>query len=142
MENNNEINLTFNSLSENEALARNVISCYVLPLNPTVSEITDIKTAVSEAVTNAIVHAYKDKIGKVEMSASVDGNTLHIKIKDEGVGIEDVEKALEPFFTTSDGDERSGMGFTIIQSFMDGFKVESVLGKGTSIYMSKVIGSK
>lgn len=141
MKRNNYLTVSFNSESVNESLARSIISCFVLRLNPSVSEITDIKTAVSEAVTNAIVHAYKGESGKITMRANIIGNEVHIKISDKGVGIEDVRLAIEPFYTTSPEEERSGMGFTIIKSFMDGFKVVSKKGKGTSVYMSKVIGS-
>ena len=140
MKSDNYLTVTFNSDSVNESLARSVISCFALRLNPSISEITDIKTAVSEAVTNCIVHAYKGTKGKIVMEAFITDNVLHIKITDKGVGIEDLNTALEPFYTTSPDDERSGMGFTIIKSFMDGFKVRSKKGKGTTVYMSKVIG--
>jgi stage II sporulation protein AB (anti-sigma F factor) len=140
--NNNKITLQFKSLSKNESFVRGVISAYALTLNPSISEITDIKTAVSEAVTNAIVHAYKGTVGEVTLEAYTTDNTLHIKISDKGIGIENIDEALEPFFTTGLGDdERSGMGFTIIKSFMDDFKIESEPNKGTTVYMSKNIKS-
>lgn len=142
MENNNLIKIEFSSISENESFARNLVSCYALKLNPSISELTDIKTAVSEAVTNVIVHAYKDKIGKVYLELYILQNTIHIKVIDKGVGIDDLSKALEPFFTTGPEDERSGMGFTIIKSFMDSLEVESKIGEGTTVIMSKVIKNK
>ena len=138
---NNSFKLTLKSLSVNESFARNVISCFALRLNPSISEITDIKTAVSEAITNCIVHAYKNVIGDIEMLGWIEENRLHIKITDKGVGIENINLALEPFYTTSAEDERSGMGFTIIKSFMDEFSVTSKLGEGTEVYMCKVIGT-
>ena len=110
-------------------------------LKEILSEITDIKTAVSEAITNCIVHASKNVIGDIEMRGWIEENRLHIKITDKGVGIENINLALEPFYTTSAEDERSGMGFTIIKSFMDEFSVTSKLGEGTEVYMCKVIGT-
>ena len=136
---NNKIKVIFLSKSENEVFARSVISCFAVFLNPSVAEITDIKTAVSEAVTNAIVHAYNDEQGEIVMEAEIIDNTLHINIFDNGVGIEYIDKALEPFYTTKPDDERSGMGFTIMQSFMDSVKVESKKGEGTKVYMTKTI---
>ena len=138
---NNSFKLTLKSLSVNESFARNVISCFALRLNPSISEITDIKTAVSEAITNCIVHAYKNVIGDIVMQGWIENNRLHIKIIDKGVGIENINLALEPFYTTSAEDERSGMGFTIIKSFMDEFNVVSKPGEGTEVYMCKVIGT-
>ena len=136
---NNEMNLKFSSLSINESFARNVVGCFALQLNPSVSEMSDIKTAVSEAVTNCIVHGYDGVIGQIEITAKIIGRELHIKIFDRGVGIENVSEALEPFYTTKPDQERSGMGFTIMKSFMDKVQVESEKGKGTTIYMSKII---
>lgn len=140
MNNLNSVKFIFPSFSENEALARNLVSCFLLPLNPSVSELSEIKTAVSEAVTNAIVHGYSKKKGNVTVTVKRRGEKVKIRVEDKGVGIENVEKALEPFYTTSPESERSGMGFTIIQSFMDGFTLRSVLGKGTVVEMWKVIG--
>ena len=139
---NNKMTLTFLSISENEAFARNVIASFMLPLNPTLTEISDVKTAVSEAVTNAIVHGYPDTVGEVELQAEIEDNSIHIKISDSGVGIENVEKALEPFYSTKTESERSGMGFTIMQSFMDKIDVKSAQNVGTTIKMSKIINSK
>ncbi len=137
----NKMNLSFISISENEAFARNVIASFMLTLNPTLSEISDVKTAVSEAVTNAIVHGYKNQTGIVEISAEIDGQSIHIKIKDGGVGIENVDLAQEPFFTTGIESERSGMGFTVMRSFMDSVEVISKLNEGTTVIMTKKIAN-
>ena len=135
----NKMTIKFLSKSVNESFARTVAGCFALQLNPSVSEISDIKTAVSEAVTNSIVHGYQNEIGEITMEGEIVGDTLHINIFDNGVGIEDVEQALEPFYTTKSQDERSGMGFTIMKSFMDEVKVKSKLNQGTQIYMTKKI---
>lgn len=137
----NKMMIKFNSLSENERFARNVIASFLLPLNPSVSELSDVKTAVSEAVTNAIVHGYPNDVGEVTMVAEIDGNEVHIIISDQGVGIESLENAMEPFFTTKPDEERSGMGFTIIKTFMDNVKVFSEVNVGTTVDMTKVIKS-
>ena len=135
----NKMRLSFLSHSENESFARSVIACFALQLNPSIAEISDIKTAVSEAVTNAIVHGYPNDIGEIILESEYNDKILHINVFDEGVGIENVSEAIEPFYTTKPEDERSGMGFTIMKSFMDEVKVESKKGKGTKIYMSKNI---
>ena len=135
----NKMSLSFISISQNEAFARNVIASFMLTLNPTLTEISDVKTAVSEAVTNAIVHGYKNEIGIVEINAEIDGEIIHIEIKDGGVGIENVDLAKEPFFTTGEESERSGMGFTVMSSFMDSLEVISKLNEGTTVKMSKKI---
>lgn len=135
----NKMKLSFLSLSENESFARGVISCFALQLNPSLAELADIKTAVSEAVTNAIVHAYLNKEGEIIIESEINGDILHINIFDQGVGIENLSEALEPFYTTKPEEERSGMGFTIMKSFMDEVRVESEKDKGTKIYMSKKI---
>lgn len=137
----NKMLLKFDSVSENEGFARNVIASFLLPLNPGISELTDIKTAVSEAVTNAIVHGYPDSVGEVTMFAETDGDNIHIVISDRGVGIEDLQAALEPFYTTKPDDERSGMGFTIIKTFMDEVKVISKNNVGTVVDMTKHLTS-
>ena len=139
---NNKMTLKFISISENESFARNVVASFIMPLNPTLSELSDVKTAVSEAVTNAIVHGYPDALGEVELDAQIEDGTLHIKISDSGVGIENVSLALEPFYSTKIENERSGMGFTIMQSFMDEISVNSKLNEGTIIKMSKKINCK
>ena len=133
----NKMNLNFLSISENEAFARNVIAAFSLGVNPTLSEISDVKTAVSEAVTNAIVHGYPDTVGNIDIEAEINENTLHIIIKDYGVGISNLSEALESFYTTKYEDERSGMGFTIMKSFMDEVKVDSKLNVGTTVEMTK-----
>ncbi len=137
----NSMKIEFSALSENESFARNVVACFALNLNPSVAEITDIKTAVSEAVTNSIVHGYPDGDGQIEMEVFLENNIIHINIFDKGVGIENIEEALEPFYTTKPDDERSGMGFTIMNSFMDKVIVESKKGEGTKVYMSKTLKS-
>lgn len=136
---NNKMKITFLSLSQNESFARSVAGMFALSLNPSVAQISDIKTAVSEAVTNCIVHAYPDCVGEITIEAETENETLHINVFDEGVGIDDVGNALEPFFTTKESEERSGMGFTIMQTFMDEVKVVSERGKGTKVYMTKKI---
>lgn len=133
----NKMKINFASISENEGFARNVIASFMLMLNPTISEVNEVKTAVSEAVTNAIVHGYPDTIGIIEMEAEINDEYLHIEIKDSGVGIENLEKALEPFYSTKFEDERSGMGFTVMKSFMDSVTVESSINLGTCVKMSK-----
>ena len=137
----NKMRLSFDSLSENESFARAVVSCFALQLNPSITEISDIKTAVSEAVTNAIVHGYNRTVGEIVLECAIEEEKIHINIIDNGVGIENVEQALEPFFTTREDDERSGMGFTIMQSFMDEVKIDSQKGIGTKVYMTKIIKS-
>lgn len=135
----NKVIINFLSLSENEALARNVAVFYALKFNPSVSDVSDIKTAVSEAVTNSIVHGYPDKVGNITMECYVKGDFLHINVLDEGVGIKDVNSAIEPFFTTRENEEHSGMGFTIMKSFMDSVNVVSKPNEGVKVYMSKKI---
>lgn len=141
----NYMKLEIAALGQNEGFARNAVAAFALCLQPTLAELSDIKTAVSEAVTNSIVHAYNG--GKTEGKIWIEcraeenatGGVLHITIKDDGCGIADVEKALQPFFTTLENDERSGMGFTIMQGFMDGFSLCSEKGKGTTVSMFRTI---
>ncbi len=132
--------LTFSSLPINESFARSSVGVFALRLNPSISEISDIKTAVSEAVTNSIVHGYPDSVGEIVLEGYTEDDALHINVFDEGVGIENVSEALEPFYTTKSDDERSGMGFTIMKSFMDDIKVVSEKGNGTKVYMLKKLG--
>ena len=135
----NYIHLEFLSRSANEAFARGAAACFAAQLDPTLEELGDIKTAVSEAVTNAIVHAYPDVLGKIVMKLRVrEEHTLEIVVKDWGVGIADVDKARQPLYTTG-GEERSGMGFTIMESFMDALTVRSSEGKGTRVTMRRRI---
>ncbi len=139
----NEIKLKFPSLSENERFSRLVVSGFASQLDPQIDEISDIKTAVSEAVTNSIVHAYKNEIGKIELIARIyEDNIIYIKIKDYGCGIPDIKKAMEPLFTTSPEEERAGLGFAVMESFMDKLKVLSKEGKGTSVILTKKIKTK
>lgn len=134
--------ITFSSRSANEGFARASAACFAARLDPTLDELADIKTAVSEAVTNAIVHGYPDSIGKIVMKLRIrEGRELEIVVRDWGVGIPDVDKAREPMFTTG-SEERSGMGFTIMESFMDSLKVRSLPGKGTTVTMRRKIARR
>lgn len=135
----NEMKLEFKSKSVNEAFARITVAAFVSQLDPTVEEIADIKTAVSEAVTNSIVHAYKDIEGIVKVTTKIENEKIIIEVIDSGLGIENIEEAMKPLFTSKQGEDRSGMGFTIMESFMDDVKVESVLGLGTKVTMEKEI---
>ena len=133
----NYIAMTFPSKSANEAFARSAVACFAAQLDPTMEELGDIRTAVSEAVTNCIVHAYPEKIGEITMRCRIlKDNVLDIVIKDKGIGINDLEQARQPMFTTG-GSERSGMGFTIMESFMSSVSVTSVPGKGTTVHMRR-----
>ena len=138
----NEVTLEFPSRSSNEGFARSAAACFTAQMDPTLNELEDIKTAVSEAVTNAIVHAYPDASGTVTLKMRVcPGNVLELTVKDRGRGIADVEKARQPMFTTG-GAERSGMGFTIMESFMDNLTVRSVPGRGTTVTMKKKLAAR
>ena len=138
----NEMSLRFPSCSSNEGFARAAVACFAAQLDPTLNELEDIKTAVSEAVTNAIVHGYPDRIGDVQIKVRVyPGNELEITVRDQGKGIANVAQAREPMFTTG-GAERSGMGFTIMESFMDKLAVRSVAGRGTTVSMRKKLAPR
>ncbi len=138
----NKFNMNFPSKSSNEAFARNAVSAFALQLDPTIEEINNIKTVVSEAVTNSIVHGYADTIGTVYITAEIrEKSIMVIKIRDKGCGIEDVEKAMEPLFTTQGG-ERAGLGFAVMEAFSDGIKVRSKLGVGTTVTLTVKIGRK
>ena len=138
----NEVTLTFPSRSSNEGFARSAAACFAAQMDPTLNELEDIKTAVSEAVTNAIVHGYPDAIGTVTLKLrECPGNILELVVKDKGRGIPDVEKARQPMFTTG-GAERSGMGFTIMESFMDQLLVRSLPGRGTTVTMKKKLAPR
>lgn len=138
----NYVSMEFLSRSSNEGFARVATAGFAAQLDPTLDELGDIKTAVSEAVTNAIVHAYPDKLGKIVLKLKIlEGNVLEITVRDWGKGIEDVDKAREPLFTTG-GEERSGMGFTIMESFMDKVHIKSATNKGTSVVMRKRIAAR
>lgn len=133
----NELKLQFLSLSENEGFARSCVASFCLPLNPSIETITDIKTAVSEAVTNCVVHAYPNSVGLIEINVKLQENQIYISVKDFGVGIEDILKAKEPFYTSKPESERSGMGFTVMESFMDSVSVNSKPNEGTEIVLIK-----
>ena len=135
----NEMKLEFTSKSNNESFARITIAAFVAQLDPTIEEISDIKTAVSEAVTNCIIHGYEEKEGIVKIECKLFANSIEIEISDNGKGIENVEKARQALYTSKPELERSGMGFTIMESFMDEVKVESVFGIGTKVTMKKII---
>lgn len=136
----NEMILQVSAKSQNEAFARSTVAAFAVSLNPTLEQINDIKTAVSEAVTNAIVHGYEGADGMVTVRAGITGNILHISVADSGRGIEDIKKAMQPFYTTKPEQERSGMGFTVMESFMDSLEVEpNKDGKGITVIMQKTI---
>lgn len=133
----NEMSVSFPSVSSNESFARAVVSAFAAQLDPTLDQLADLKTAVSEAVTNAIVHGYRETIGKVTITARLyETGKVVVKIRDKGVGIEDVEKAMEPLYTTG-GEERAGLGFAVMQSFCDKVSVRSQPGKGTTVTLQK-----
>lgn len=135
----NEMKLEFLSKSNNESFARIAVAAFVAQLDPTIEELADIKTAVSEAVTNSIIHGYEEKEGIIKIECKIFANSVEIEIEDNGKGIKDVEKAREPLYTSKSDLERSGMGFTIMESFMDELEVESILGVGTKVTMKKMI---
>jgi len=138
----NSLKIIIPSYSSNEGFARVAVAAFVAQLDPTIEELNDIKTAVSEAVTNCIVHAYKESIGNIYITANITSdNVVSIRVRDTGCGIEDIEKARQPLFTTAGG-ERAGLGFAVMESFMDSLKVSSRSGKGTSIIMKKTILSR
>jgi len=137
----NEIKLEFTSKSSNEALARVVAAAFVSQLDPTIEELADVKTAVSEAVTNAIIHGYENRPGIIKMECRLFDKSVEIEISDEGMGIEDVERARQPLYTSRPEMERSGMGFTVMESFMDSLEIKSEPGNGTTIIMQKLFNS-
>ncbi len=136
----NEIFIEFLSRGENEGFARMAVSAFIVCLNPDMEELADLKTAVSEAVTNSVVHAYDDESGKIRIHLSRQGNNVVVDVEDYGKGIENVKQAMEPMFTTGSDSERSGMGFTFMELFTDILSVESTKGKGTRVHMEKKIG--
>lgn len=135
----NEMHLEFESKSSNEGFARVTVAAFVAQLDPTMEEIADIKTAVSEAVTNCIIHGYEEGPGKIIIDCKLEDRNIEIKVQDHGVGIEDVEKAKEPLFTTKSELERSGMGFVFMEVFMDSLEVSSEIGQGTTVIMKKTL---
>ncbi len=139
----NEMSVNFPSKSCNESLARSIVAAFVMNIDPTVNELSDIKTAVSEAVTNCIVHGYRKSSGMIYIKGRItDNNKLTIKIRDKGCGIGDVDKAMEPLFTTAPEEERAGLGFAVMQSFCDKVRVKSALGKGTTVTLEKTFGAE
>jgi len=137
---NNEMSLTFLALSENEAFARVAVASFCSCVNPTIDELSDIKTAVSEAVTNSVVHAYPNTIGRIKLDVKLLENEIYITVMDFGVGIKDVEKAKEPFYTSKPDSERSGMGFSVMEEFMDKVLIESESGNGVKVTLIKKVG--
>ena len=135
----NIMELRLLSLSQNESFARSVVGAFATQLNPTLEQIADVKTAVSEAVTNAIVHAYPKSIGDIRIVAELSGQTITVSVEDFGVGIKDIQQARQPFYSTANDDARSGMGFTVMETFMDDVVIESIPGKGSKIQMSKTM---
>lgn len=137
----NNMKVEFEALPENEGFARVTVAAFLTPLNPTLEEIEDVKTAVSEAVTNAVIHGYKELGGTIEISCVLEKDLLKMEITDQGCGIENVEQAMEPMFTTRPDLERSGMGFSFMEAFMDCLEVESTVGQGTRVIMEKKLGN-
>ena len=142
MEQNNEMTIIFDSRSCNEGFARVAVAAFCTQLNPTLEEVADIKTAVSEAITNSIIHGYDNQVKKIRIECRTEDKTLFVTVSDEGRGIPDVEKAMAPMFTTRPELDRSGMGFAFMEAFMDDVQVESEVGKGTIVRMRKTIGSQ
>lgn len=139
MGNTNEMTIVFESRPVNESLARVAVAAFCTQLNPTLEEVADLKTAVSEAVTNCIIHGYEGEIHKIWVTCRLKGQELFVDVKDEGVGIPDVKKAMEPLYTTKPEKDRSGMGFTFMEAFMGEISVESKVGEGTVVHMKKAI---
>lgn len=140
MENTNEMTVIFDSRPVNEGLARIAVAAFCTQLNPTLEEVSDLKTAVSEAVTNCIIHGYEGQVHKIRLECRLKERELFVDVIDEGIGIANVEKAMEPLYTTKPEKDRSGMGFTFMEAFMDEVTVESQVGKGTAVHMKKIIG--
>lgn len=139
MENTNEMTIVFDSRPVNEGMARIAAASFCTQLNPTLEEVADLKTAVSEAVTNCIIHGYEGEVHKIRMDLRLKGRELFVDITDQGVGIPDIKKAMEPLYTSKPEKERSGMGFTFMEAFMDEVTVDSTVGVGTSVHMKKII---
>ena len=136
----NWMQLEMNAISENEQLARIAVASFITPLNPTLEEMADVKTAVSEAVTNAIIHGYEEEEGTVYIRCRLEGDLLEVEVEDKGKGIEDIEQAMEPMYTSKPEGNRSGMGFSFMEAFMDDVDVTSVPGLGTTVFMKKKLG--
>lgn len=139
----NEMDLSFDSRSSNESFARSAVSAFIAQLDPTIGELNELKTAVSEAVTNCIVHAYKNEIGRITVNVKLlPDSAVIIRIKDSGCGIENIEQAMEPLYTTASGDERAGLGFAVMQSFSDSLNVRSRPQKGTTVTLKKKLSRR
>lgn len=136
----NEMELVFDSLSENEGFARVAVAAFMTQMNPILEEVSDVKTAVSEAVTNSIIHGYEKEKGKIRIYCCVSGRELYLEVEDYGIGIEDVQRAMEPLYTSKPEQDRSGMGFAFMEAFMDKVEVESIPGEGTIVKMKKTTG--
>ena len=137
----NWMQLEISAISENEQLARIAVASFITPLNPTLEEMADVKTAVSEAVTNAIIHGYEEQVGTVYIRCRLEGELLEVEVEDKGKGIEDIEQAMEPMYTTKPEGNRSGMGFSFMEAFMDELEVTSIPGDGTIVFMKKKLGT-
>lgn len=137
----NWMQMEFQAISENEQLARIVVASFITPLNPTLEEMADVKTAVSEAVTNAIIHGYEEKEGLIYLRCRLSGDLLEVEIEDKGKGIDNIDQAMEPMFTTKPDRDRSGMGFSFMEAFMDELEVTSIPGAGTIVTMKKKLGT-
>ena len=137
----NHMQVEFDAISENEQLARLAVAAFITPLNPTIEEMSDVKTAISEAVTNAIIHGYEQEKGKVFIRCTLRGDLLEVEIEDQGKGIVDVEQAMEPMYTSKPEADRSGMGFSFMEAFMDELEVSSIVGVGTTVSMKKKLGT-
>lgn len=140
MKNTNEMEIIFDSHSSNEGFARVAVASFLTQLNPTVEEVSDVKTAISEAVTNAIIHGYENEIHKVSIRCRIEGQQITVEVRDHGVGIDNIEQAMTPLYTSKPELERSGMGFAFMEAFMDHVEVESEPGEGTTVRMKKTIG--
>jgi stage II sporulation protein AB (anti-sigma F factor) len=140
MQNKNEMRISFDARSVNEGFARMAVAAFIAEMNPTLEELSDIRTAVSEAVTNAIIHGYDSPEEKVELSCCIKANQVEIEVSDSGKGIADIKKAMEPFYTTKPELERSGMGFAFMEAFMDEVRVTSAPGEGTKVWMCRKLG--
>ena len=140
---NDEVKLEMYSKAENEAVSRILIATFMARLNPTLEEISDVKTAVSEAVTNSIVHGYRDELGKIYLEGRIEGNKIEVTVTDKGIGIPNIKLAREPLYTTKPEEERSGMGFTFMEIFMDEVHIESKINEGTTVRMiKKIVGGE
>ena len=140
MGNTNEMEVIFDSRSANESFARVAVAAFLTQLNPTMEEVSDVKTAISEAVTNCIIHGYENEVHNIRIHCKTEGQTLYVEISDQGKGIEDVKQAMLPMYTTKPEADRSGMGFSFMEAFMDQVEVESIPGEGTEVKMKKTIG--